>query len=671
MSALAGIRHLDGRPGVAKAIARMLEPVAHRGPHGSGTWRDGEVALGHRLLLTTPESRLERLPLANRAGDVILTADARLDNREEVHAALGGSHAPQATDAELILAAYERWGDAFCERLVGDFAVAIWDARRGVFVCARDHMGVKPFYYHASRALFAFGSEIKQLLALRDVPRRLEETRVGDYLAGVMDEEVSTFYRDVSRLPAAHRLIAGREGVRLERYWALDPMREVRCASDAEYAEGFRTHFAEAVRCRLRAASPVGAMLSGGLDSSSIVCTARQLLDGRSALHTFSAVFPDLPASDERQFIDRVLAGGGVEPHFVTGEELRVFGDLAAMLHHEDEPFYTPNLFVVWALYASARRHGIGVMLDGVDGDSTVSHGTRYLTELAVAGRWEEFASEAKALSVGKKVRPEHYLRTQGFPSVTARARAGDVRAVAAAARQIGRHFGLSRWGVLRDCVVRPLAVAPVARRWRSLRPRVANGGPPAGVAAASFMRPEFARRVNLADRHAAMWGHRYDLMRTSREDHMRRLSGGLLRFVLEVLDRVAAAFSIEPRYPFCDKRLVEFCLGLPADQKLRRGWTRWVLRDAMAGILPHEIRWRPDKGDLSANFHRALARERGRLEAELFDGAGLLGHYIDMPAVRRALDDALVAGNNASAVAVWKVATLSAWLRRAGPTVR
>jgi asparagine synthase (glutamine-hydrolysing) len=152
--------------------------------------------------------------------------------------------------------------------------------------------------------------------------------------------------------------------------------------------------------------------------------------------------------------------------------------------------------------------------------------------------------------------------------------------------------------------------------------------------------------------------------MRRSREDHHRRLSGGLLRFVLEVLDRVASAFSIEPRYPFCDKRLVEYCLALPANQKLRRGWTRFILRDALAGVLPEKVRWRSGKGDLSANFRRALAADRQELERALFvDGAAL--DHIDLTALRQRYHESWETGNDEAAVMLWRVATITTWLRR------
>jgi asparagine synthase (glutamine-hydrolysing) len=225
---------------------------------------------------------------------------------------------------------------------------------------------------------------------------------------------------------------------------------------------------------------------------------------------------------------------------------------------------------------------------------------------------------------------------------------------------------------VFRDTVVRPLAVEPVRRRWRRLRaalPAVPRSGDfeqgPQGLTRQALIAPEFARRAGLAERHARMRGHRYDLMRSSREDHLRRLNGGLLRVVLEVLDRTASGFSVEPRYPFCDKRLIEYCLALPANQKLRRGWTRFILRDALAGYLPDKVRWRLDKGDHSANFRRALVADRHLLETELFVHGSVLRQQIDLPGLRRAFDGGSWIGNDQTAVTAWRVATVAAWMRR------
>ena len=209
MSAIVGMLFADGRPVDPGDLERMTAPLAHRGPDGKGTWLGGRVGLGHLLLTTTPESQNERLPL-ERDG-LTITADARLDNRDELLRALDIS--PAAPDGELILAAYGRWGEACPARLLGDFAFAVWDTRRRILFAARDHFGVKPLYYFCSPGVFAFASELKALLPVPFVPRRLDEERVADYLLSLGEDTESTFYRDIRRLPPAHTITATGETV--------------------------------------------------------------------------------------------------------------------------------------------------------------------------------------------------------------------------------------------------------------------------------------------------------------------------------------------------------------------------------------------------------------------------------------------------------------------------
>jgi len=169
MSAIVGLYRRNGQPADRADLERMAESLAHRGPDAAGLWNNGPVGLGHRMLWTTPESLHEQLPLVNKSEDVVITADARIDNRDELIAALGLSEWPhgEISDSGLILCAYEQWGEGSPKRLLGDFAFAIWDGRSQTLFCTRDHFGVKPFYYHQSAQVFVFASEIKALLCIR------------------------------------------------------------------------------------------------------------------------------------------------------------------------------------------------------------------------------------------------------------------------------------------------------------------------------------------------------------------------------------------------------------------------------------------------------------------------------------------------------------------------
>ena len=236
MSGIAAVWRLDGAPLHQATLDRMIERLAPPAADAVGTWLDGPVGLGHRMLHATPESLQEKLPLAGDTGEVVVTADARLDNRVELMSALGLAHrvADGVSDGELVLRAWERWGEECPARLLGDFAFALWDARRRVLFCARDPAGVKPLYYHLGSRLVAVASETKALLAIPDVPRRLDEISIAACLVPGLDDRVATFYEGILRLPAGHCLTVTAGGGTARAYWQLDPTRELRPGSDAE-----------------------------------------------------------------------------------------------------------------------------------------------------------------------------------------------------------------------------------------------------------------------------------------------------------------------------------------------------------------------------------------------------------------------------------------------------
>jgi asparagine synthase (glutamine-hydrolysing) len=631
VSGILGIYHRDGQAVASADLVRMAERLKGRGPDAAGFWHEGSVGLGSRLLRTTPESLHEELPVANVTGDIVLTADARIDNRDELATALGFARvtSDMVSDSALILAAYERWGEACLDRLLGDFAFAVWDKRRRRMFCARDPMGVRPLCYYMSPKVFAFASDVATLLCLSQVPSRINEVKIADHLVPIFEDPAITFYRDVFRLPAAHGLSVSASDSRLHRYWSLDPSREIRLRSDAEYAEAFRDHFTEAVRCRLRSAGPVGALLSGGLDSSSIVCTARNLLGADAdPLRTFSAIFPSLREADaridERRYIDAVIAQGGVEPHYVRADQC---SPLSEILWGQAEAIPAPNLYMDEALFGAVRQSGTRVVLSGWDGDSTVSHGLEYLAELARTGRWWALRRESRALSrrISNRI---------------------------ATPRRIRREFG---W--------RPLAPDFAVRAWRSLRGRRSDGLDIIGP-----INPVFARRIGLPERVRSLSSTGKRVGPTARHDHWRNLTSGLLVYGLELLDQAAGACSLEARYPFCDRRLVEFCLALPAEQKLQNGWTRAVMRRAMAGTLPQDVSARAGKGNLSANFkQRLLDNERKTLEEVMSAGDELVGEYVDVGALRAAYTRYASAplAQERDALTVFLGVTLALWFRQ------
>lgn len=621
MSAIAGLVRFDA-PVAQQDIARMTSALAHRGPDGIAAWCGATVALGSCARRTTSHARGERQPLTDDAGRTIVAA-ARLDNRRELLGELGMP--ADAGDAAVILGAYGRWADDCASRLIGDFAFAIWDERRQQLFCGRDHIGVKPIYYHQGSSAFLFASEIKALLTSPLVPYGLNLQRVADHLVGLVDDPGITFHRDVCRLPAGHTLTVSRAGTRLRRYWAPDPVRELARATDAAYAEAFRACFTEAVRCRLDSGDVrLGALLSGGLDSSSIVATACGLRStSAEKLDTFSAIFPGLPPAhlrriDERDYVDAVVAQGGISPHFVRGDLLSPLTDIDRALWHLDEGFAAPNLYLHWGLYAAVREQGVGVLLDGIDGDTTVSHGLERLPALARSGRLLTLSGELRGLS---------------------------------------RLHGVGLVHLLKGFVLPPL-IAPWTRRLRGLRGDALEG---------SVIRRDFASRTGVVDRLEAVRAVQGSY-RDPRWAHRAALTSGLVPYALELADKAAGAFGVEPRYPFFDRRLIELCLAMPPDQKLKGGWTRMVMRRAMGGVLPEEIRWRSTKASLAPNFgRRLLDKDRPLLEEIIVGQPGVIEEYVDVPALRRVYDRFVARpASETDALVVYGAAVLGLWLQRA-----
>jgi asparagine synthase (glutamine-hydrolysing) len=611
VSGIAGVLRLDGAPAERSDVERMIGAIAHRGPDGAETWVDGPIGLANAILRTTPEAADERLPLIE--DDLVLVADARIDNRASLIGEL--ALAPSAPDSAVIAAAYRRWSDRCPEHLIGDFAFAIWDGSERRLMLARDHLGVRPLVWFRSRSLFAFASQERALLELAEVPRSLDEIAVAEVLIAVLEDTERTMVEDVHRLPPHHALSvrADDASVRSRSYWDLDASRELRLGSDGEYEEAFRETFLEAVRARTRSVGPVATELSGGLDSSAVTCAVRDLR--RTAgedLDAFSIVFTE-PGSDERAFVDIVVATGGIRSTKLGVDDLLPYR-LDDLLSPQDGPFASLTVLMETALCARAAESGSRVLLGGFDGDVVVSHGLERLPFLFRRGRWGTLWSEASGLAP---------------------------------------RLGLSRWEALRSYALAPSAPAVVHRLWGALHRR--DGRSRSGWGA---IEPGFARRVGMPARLAAL--ERAGTARSPREEHRLDLVSGVLPSALEIRDRVGGVAGVELRHPFFDVRLVELCLALPEDQKLRNGWTRSIQRRALAGIVPEPILRRTDKGRINdvllAGLLEAERADLDRLDAAGWGGAGPYLNLATMHAARSSRDAGDLAG-------LWQALALARWI--------
>lgn len=610
MGGIGGIFHLEDATAVPSTLQAMYESLSHRGAAAANRY-DVPAALFARF----PGRMEDAFTTGTR---LTVSADCRLDNRLSLAVRLDLPHS--AGQAELIGAAYERWGTSCPEHLVGDFAFAVWDSAKRRLFCARDLFGIKPFYLHHDPArTFIFGSEIKALLASGDVPDDVNEERVADYLAGFCGREDYTFYKHVTRLPSAHAMIVDQSGIRTWRYASIEPSAE----HHSDPIGAFRERFFESVRSRTADCGDVGITLSGGLDSSSIAAATVGL---ESKLHTFSAVFDDRPECDERSFIadvtDRIPCSvNHVDGGFASGSAM---GEMVDILRRQDEPFEAPNAILPWRLFQALGARGLGVALDGHGGDEVVSHGTGYLKELAAAKNWRELRNELRPLS-------DAYA--QPFLPVFL------------------RYVG---YGLRRQPGVVPAFGGAVLRKVHGL---LRSDAP-----AVSIVSNELRRRTD----HAARLRDRTMPAKagTERERHLMLIDGPERAYAFEVLDRIAHSFGVEPRYPFWDARLVGLSLSLHPEQKLKNGYGRLVLRQAMEGRLPDTIRWRRTKTDFLPNLIHGLRGHESEVVSCVQANSSNIQSYVDFVAVGEACHRlSAEEGGLDEVVSVLRVALLHSWL--------
>ncbi|MES0089696.1 lasso peptide isopeptide bond-forming cyclase [Mesorhizobium sp. M0030] len=631
MSGVAGILlRQEGKPAAAADIQRMLARMQHRAPDGSSWWMDEGVVLGHAWLNTTDEAGPG--PLTMAGGKLAITADCRLDNRDELLARLGIRDSSVA-DAVLLMRAYLRWGEACPEHLQGDFAFAIWDGERRQLFCVRDHFGVKPFYYHSSDRRFVFASEIGPILDAGGVDMRISEHQISGFLAGLPDNPQSTAYADIFRLPARHSLTVTGKQVVLRRYWQIEPSpRQMR----SDTVEEFRHLFSQSVRNRMRGTPAVGAMLSGGLDSSSIACVAglQNAAQRKPRLPTFSLVFEKGSPMDERPFIEAVLGQEKVDGTLISVGNYAPFAEFERILEEQEETFLAPGLSLTRDIYRTAGAKGMKVLLDGHGGDEVVSQGHGHLHELAYAGKWMELWRELRSASntYGDGMLGLYYQFLTLY---------GPAWRIARIKRFANRVLGKLR----RHPTGRP------ATSWRGL------------------INPDLAMRTDLVERFRRAGYMPPAVSASETLTHRWLLSNGMVPHAFEVLDKAAANFGVEPRYPFWDKPLVEFCLALPGAEKLNQGFGRSVLRRAMEGILPPAVQWRRDKIDFTSNLVKGmLGNHRDLLDKVLVADAALIAPYVNLPEVTAAYGRIARQPDEATlpdVQYVWRSISLSLWLRQ------
>jgi asparagine synthase (glutamine-hydrolysing) len=563
LSAIFGLISPHGGRPPDRALLQMRSALAGHGGDGSSTWTGDGTGLGQELKRVTPEDLAERQPLISRDGRRVLVSDGRIDNRRELSGELGLAwESPQIPDSAFIMAAYERWGEDCARELIGSFSFAIWDEERKRLLLARSPFGAKTVFYHNAGEFVAFATMPKALFAL-SVPRRLNHQGLADLLVLVPPEPGASLYEGIGSLEPGHQLTADRQGCRVRAFWTPELRKELRLRSDEEYEEAFTELFDRVVADQLRSLNPVGLLLSGGLDSTSVAAAAAPLLAKRGerlAAFTGAPMIgfrePDLPGwvLDEAPLAGRVAAGHGNVDHFVVRAPGLFLDDLDRFFDAAEMP-YTGTASRVWyeGIMAAAQRRDVSVLLTGKSGNYTVSWpGTGLIRSLVGKGRSRQAWREARAQSP-----------TGGLKS-TAR--------IYARGGLVARLPGHVQLAITSRHYEDPL----LSREdwWSPLSP----------------VNPEFAREQRVAERSRARDCDRWLLRRVDTPAARLRHLMDDVHHISGINGAYSALYGVDIRDPTGDARIAQFCLSLPESQCSRQGVSRSLIRRAMADRLPAEI---------------------------------------------------------------------------------
>jgi asparagine synthase (glutamine-hydrolysing) len=540
----------------------MIAAAPHLGPDGVRVWASGPAGLVHFQLVTTPEAVGEIQPLQDSDAGLVLVFDGRIDNREALRDGLPEPERPaaDAPDSAFVLAAFAAWGERCPEKLVGEYAFVVWQTRARRLFCARSLKGFKPLVWCSDGRTFCFASEVPQLFAGGGMARRINAGYVGEVLASFVVSVTETLWEGIYSLPSGSAMTL-ENGQRREWRWHSGPFPEIRYKDERDYDAHFRMLFDQALRACLRSGGPVAADLSGGLDSSSVVCRTAELYRNGEApcrVQPVSMVFPGEP-QDETEWINLVAAHTCWEPMRIQPPPYEWDFWRSWSAQSLDLPL-RPNAATRKASLENLCTTGCHVSLSGEGGDDWFRGAFTHWPDLLRGGRWAQLWQEV------------HHSEAE----------------VLSPYRTLRRIARLGMW---------PLVNARYQERIRYRRPIRKPEIP-------SWIAPDWARSIGLADRIGAL-PEEVPLSGLGQRilyEHNLLYAFPLNRGIM----RLHAQHAVEWRHPFHDQRLIEFALSVPGNQMRSRGQKKRLLRRALQGTLPEPIRLRLSKAEFSAPIHAA-----------------------------------------------------------------
>lgn len=562
MCGIAGIFNTSGRPCDTDEVLRFTDTLSHRGPDGCGVCLHGPLGLGHRRLAILDLSDSGKQPM-HLAGRYCITFNGEIFNFIELQRELEklGHRFRTSTDTEVLLAAYHQWGPDCLLKLNGMWAFAIWDGDRRELFLSRDRFGVKPLHYVSEPGRFVFASELKSFLHLREFTARENEEETRRQLTGIESHE-HTLLQGVRLLRPGHNMLVSASGTRIWRWWhTLNHLVQVPRRYSDQVAQ-FRELFLDACRLRLRSDVPVATCLSGGMDSSSILCSLSATnKNGADRLtgdfhRAFVATFDGTP-HDEREYAEATIKEAGADPRYRAMDAATLTSDLPRYAY-DFELIGQGLLLPVWALYRELRRDGVVVSIDGLGAD-----------ELLMG-----YGYELKRVLIADGNLFLHPLRTWDL------------------ARTVHRQFPdqISTVEVLRANLSRRLPLVSEIRR------RLRAGRRPGSAIPADTRGLWFEPGTRAQDDMETSERKSLDSLSFINRELYLEFHYGINQSLMRKYDRISMAHGIEVRMPFLDWRLATYCFSLPDESKVGHGYSKRILRDAMRGVLPEKVRRRTTK---------------------------------------------------------------------------
>lgn len=592
-------------------LAEMMDLMKYRGPNDKGIYQDNWISLGNLRLSIIDLSSAGHQPMKSNDNSLVITHNGEIYNYSEIRKELQNRyHFKTNTDTEVILAAYQEWGENCVEKFNGMWAFAIWDKKKKKLFISRDRFGIKPFFYYQDGNIFIFASEIKSLLPF------LNKKEINyPFLYNFIDRQMSyesnqTLFKDIQSLLPAHNLIIdlnNQARIKEKCYWRFSPDNFQEKYDYSQSISTFRQLLIDSVRLRLRSDVPVGVCLSGGLDSSVITCIISKVLKQR--VKTFSSIYHQV-GYGEKEFIDEVNKENQTEPSFIYPRADNFFEVLNSLIRHHDKPVRMPGAYSQWHVFECAADKVI-VTLDGQGGDELLAgypyYYPYYLADLIRDLSITEYYKARKEI---KKYLNKDYnkdILKILFPWLV----------------KFKRIFKeSSRWQdqILTDSFMARYKSFPIIKE-----PRVFS----------SYLNQELYRTFAVTN----------------------------LPMLLDNEDRISMAFSLESRVPFLDYRLVEFCFGLDYHQKMNGFTNKYILREAFKDILPKKIYRRKDKKGFPTPLEYWFRKElKDDLKKIFVSKEFAKDNILDAQKIQKIFSEHLAGQNNSRIL--WRALLIYFWLR-------